>query len=93
MKIGELDQHCGECEIIEHCCKDGYSFCYDEKFENVEEEQFLDLAEKVDWSDFVDHPPCVGCRKDDCTDCDEHSENLEIRAKYSAEKISEMLKH
>ena len=92
MKIGKLEQHCGDCAIIEHCCEDGYAFCYDNRFANVDEDEFLKLVDKVDWSEFVDHPPCAGCEKDDCTGCDEHSDNLEVRAKYVAEKVADLLK-
>lgn len=92
MKIGKLDQHCGDCAIIEHCCEDEYCFCCDYRFKNVDEDHFLKLVDKVDWSDFVDHPPCVGCEKDDCANCDERSENLEVRARYIAEKVADLLK-
>lgn len=47
MKIGELDMHCGECKIIEHC-DEPYSdvcICDESRFENVEEDTFLKLVE------------------------------------------------
>ncbi|EPS56417.1 hypothetical protein [Clostridium botulinum] len=47
MKIGELGMHCGECTLIEHC-GEPYSdvcICTESRFENVEENTFLQLIE------------------------------------------------
>ena len=47
MKIGELDMHCGNCNIIEYCdepYKD-VCICCDRRFEDVEENKFIELAE------------------------------------------------
>lgn len=45
MKIGELNMHCGECQLIEHC-GEPYSdilICYEERFKEVNEDKFLEL--------------------------------------------------
>lgn len=47
MKIGQLDLHCGNCKIIDHC-GEPYSdicICSESRFENVEEDTFLKLIE------------------------------------------------
>lgn len=47
MRIGELDMHCGNCKIIDYC-DEPYSeicVCCDKRFEHVNEESFLKLAE------------------------------------------------
>jgi hypothetical protein len=47
MKIGELDMHCGNCKIIEHCGEpySDIAICHEKRFENVEEDKFLELIE------------------------------------------------
>lgn len=47
MRIGNLDMHCGNCSIIDYC-DDSYSdicICCEQRFEDVKEERFLELAE------------------------------------------------
>lgn len=47
MKIGQLDMHCGNCEIIDHC-GEPYSdicICVESRFKDVDEETFLKLIE------------------------------------------------
>lgn len=47
MKIGELYMRCGECSIIEYCGEpySDIAICCEERFKNVEEIKFLNLAE------------------------------------------------
>lgn len=47
MKIGNLDMHCGDCNIINYC-DEPYSnicICCDERFKEIEENRFIELAE------------------------------------------------
>ncbi|APU60216.1 hypothetical protein [Clostridium botulinum] len=47
MKIGELEMHCGNCKIIDHC-GETYSdicICTESRFKNVDETKFLKLIE------------------------------------------------
>ena len=46
MKIGKLDMHCGECNIIDYCGESfsDISICMEKRFENVEEKDFIKLA-------------------------------------------------
>lgn len=48
MKIGELDQHCGNCSIIDYCAKpfDDLCLCTDNRLAEVEEERYIELAEQ-----------------------------------------------
>jgi|GEM_PF-1738897 len=49
MKIGELDQHCGECSLIE-LCGEPYSdimLCANEVLANIEERDYIDTAEAI----------------------------------------------
>lgn len=47
MKINELNQHCGRCNIIDYCDEPyaNICICCDSRFKDVEEEKFLKLAE------------------------------------------------
>lgn len=49
MKIGELDQHCGNCKVIDYCDEPFSSLCLCTKVElkNVEESMYIFVAEKV----------------------------------------------
>jgi hypothetical protein len=47
LKIGELDKHCGNCKIIDHC-GEPYSdicICSESRFKDVDEYDFLTLIE------------------------------------------------
>lgn len=47
MKIGELDMHCGNCKIIDHCGEpwSDIAICCEHRFEDVSEDEFLQLIE------------------------------------------------
>ena len=92
MIIGNLNQHCGECNVMEYCGDSfDYCLCEDSRFEDMAEEKYKELAEKIDWSDFKEHPPCVGCNHD-CDECDEESEEKDMRVRFIADKVAELLK-
>jgi len=47
MKVGELNMHCGECRLIDHC-GEPYSeiiICMANRFKDVEEEKLYELLE------------------------------------------------
>ena len=48
MKIGELDQHCGECAVMGYCADpyENLCLCTDSRLENVDEERYIELAEQ-----------------------------------------------
>ena len=48
MKIGELDMHCGNCKIIDHCAESfsDICICSESRFEDVEEDLFIKLIKK-----------------------------------------------
>lgn len=47
MKIGELNMHCGNCKIIDHCDEpfSDICICTQPRFENIQEDTFLKLIE------------------------------------------------
>lgn len=53
MKIGELDQHCGNCSIIEFCGEpfDEVCLCCNSTLEDLTEEEYLSRVDKVINSD------------------------------------------
>jgi len=65
MKIGELDQRCDECSVIDYC---GYSFCYclctDDRFTNMEESKFKEIADNA--INIEEYESCKGCTRPDC---------------------------
>lgn len=48
MKIGELDQHCGNCKIIDYCAEpfDELCLCTDSRLNDVEEDKYIEIAEQ-----------------------------------------------
>jgi radical SAM protein with 4Fe4S-binding SPASM domain len=90
MKIGKLDQHCGDCKVIEYCGDPfDYCLCSDARFEEITEEEYKELTEKIDWSDFKEHPPCVGCSNKESCDglCEEESEQKDNLVRFIADKV------
>jgi hypothetical protein len=49
MKIGELDMHCGNCGVIDYCTEpyEAPGLCCIEGLEDVEEEEYIRLAESL----------------------------------------------
>ena len=91
MKIKDLDQHCGECGIIELCGDPfDYCLCSDPRFGDMEAKDYKELAEKIDWSDYPNHPPCILCDRD-CDECEENSVERDIRVRFIADKVAGML--
>ena len=92
LKIGGLEQHCGDCWVIELCGDPfDYCLCTDERFTDITEEKYEELSEKIDWQGFKKHPPCIGCNRD-CDECEEESEERDMRVRFIADKVAELLK-
>ena len=88
MKIGKLKQHCGNCGVIEFCGDPFYyCLCNDERFKDITEEKYKELAEKINWQGFKTHPPCVECNRN-CDGCDEETEERDIRVQFIADKVA-----
>ena len=65
MKIKELEQHCGDCSITEYCGNSyGYSVCCDERFGDMEEGEYMKIAETA--TDIKQLDACVNCDRPDC---------------------------
>ena len=49
MRIGELDQHCGNCKILQYCAEpfDELCVCTREALEDMEEEEYIRQAEEI----------------------------------------------
>lgn len=49
MKIGELEQHCGNCSVVEYCAEpfDSRCLCTREELKEVEESTYKFVAEKI----------------------------------------------
>lgn len=49
MKIGNLDQHCGNCSVVEYCAEpfDSLCLCTREDLADVEESMYKFVAEKI----------------------------------------------
>lgn len=49
MKIGELQDHCGNCKIIDYCTEpfETPHLCIYDELEDVEEETYLKIADSV----------------------------------------------
>ena len=50
MKIGELDQHCGECPLIDYCAEpfEELCLCTDSRLENVDTSTYKSIAKSID---------------------------------------------
>jgi hypothetical protein len=65
MKIKSLEQHCGDCGIIEYCGNAyGYSICCDERFGDVEESEYARIAETATGIKTLE--ACIDCVRPDC---------------------------
>lgn len=49
MKIGELNEHCGDCPLIDFCTEpyETPQLCVYEELENVDAEKYKEIAEKI----------------------------------------------
>lgn len=49
MKIGKLNQHCGNCSLIEYCTEpyETPCLCACEELDDVEEERYAELADSI----------------------------------------------
>lgn len=49
MRIGELDQHCGNCKILQYCAEpfDELCVCARAALEDMEEEEYIRTAEEI----------------------------------------------
>jgi hypothetical protein len=91
-RIGRLYQRCGYCCVSEFCGDAFYyCLCHDDRFKDMDETKYKELAEKIDWSDWETYPPCVNC-DENCDKCEEQSEKKDAEVRFIADKVSELLK-
>lgn len=89
MKIGELKQHCGACDIIEFC---GNAFCYcicnQSCFKNIDVEMYKKYAEEAKTTSF---PSCTDCQNDDCEMCEIDDEARSYYCRQVSEYVTVMI--
>lgn len=56
MRIGELQDHCGNCKLIDYCTEpyETPHLCAYENLENVEEETYREIAEGITEDEIAD---------------------------------------
>ena len=95
-KIGELNQHCGNCGVVEYCGNPyGYCLCTDSRFTDVEEEKYAEIAVNKPWEN--PFAACMGCERPDCgqysygdTDyADESCENEDESRDYYCNQVAD----
>lgn len=94
MKIKELDQHCGECGIIEYCGNGfGFCICTDGRFEEMDESDYKKIAESAVNIKSLD--VCDGCKRQECGthtspegSADEDCEHADEARDYYCEQIA-----
>ena len=67
MKIGDLGQHCGNCDVAEFCGNPfGYCLCTDSRFSDTDEADYWIHAEEA--RNIEPYEACIGCVTDDRCD-------------------------
>lgn len=96
MKIKDLDQHCGNCSIIEYCGNPfGFCICRHKRFSDMDENEYKSIAENV--TDIKRLDACEDCYEYDCgvhsysdTDfADEDCEYRDLARDYYCEQIAD----
>ncbi|KAK9679484.1 hypothetical protein QE152_g39965 [Popillia japonica] len=89
MKIGDLEMHCGNCNVVEFCGNPyGYCLCYDTRFADVEEDTYRRIAEGCK---STPHAACYGCEAADCECCDDDDDRLDNMCEQFADYVAEQL--
>lgn len=91
-KISELGQHCGECSVIDYCGNPfGYCLCHDERFSNMDEKEYAEIAQGCRLETYEG---CKGCStEDDCSTCDLDDERKDFECKLNAEQVSIIMRN
>lgn len=88
MKIKDLDQHCGECAVIDYCGNAyGYCICTDERFSEMPEEEYQKYADKGPINPYY---ACGKCEKDcEGENCDLFAEKRDYECKQIADFVEQ----
>ena len=96
MLIGKLEQHCGECGVIDYCGNAfGYCLCTDARFKFVDEAEYKNIAEKAPSYEDVGKQgfePCRNCSGENCDECDNNDENRDYVCNHIADFVWQQLK-
>lgn len=88
MKIKELNQRCGGCELIDYCGNAfGYCICTDSRFREVEDEQYKKFADNAEIKAFE---ACRNCNEL-CSDCDIEEEARDYKCRQIADFVEKAL--
>lgn len=90
MKIGSLNQHCGDCGVVEYCGNAyGFCLCYDERFSEMEEQQYIYFAKDAKTEIYN---LCKECSADsDCCNCDYDDEARDYYCVQIADYVAERI--
>ena len=89
MKIGELNQHCGDCPIIEFCGNPfGFCVCSIDSFKDVETERYKEIANNAET---VTYCECVGCDDDNCDGCPCDDESRDYFCEQIANEVKKVI--
>lgn len=84
MKIGELKQRCGECQLIDYCGNPwSYCICTQEQFKDVSEETYEKIAETAS---IERYETCKNC-PNDCENCVVEDEAVNYRCEQIADFV------
>ena len=75
VKISDLDQHCGECAVIDYCGGYEYFPCLDERFADMDIARYKEIADSAPAMEEYEH--CVGCMTLDCDNVANTGESCE----------------
>ena len=75
VKISDLDQHCGECAVIDYCGGYDYFPCCDERFADVDIARYKEIADNA--SATKEYEDCAGCAAQDCDNVADTGESCE----------------
>lgn len=99
MKIGDLDQHCGNCGVIDFCGNPfGYCLCRNKGFDDIEEDAYSEIAEKA--TGLKNLKVCEGCARPDCgiyrysneDFADEECEHMDEARDFLCEQIADYVR-
>lgn len=88
MRIGDLGQHCGNCNVTEYC-GNGFCFCLctDPRFEDMEESEYKWIAEGFKGN--LNAECCAGCEDyDHCDGCDNDDEARDFLCETIANHVA-----
>jgi len=92
MKMGKLKHNCHECGAIDYCGNSyGFCLCTDERFSNLDDEEFYRLAEEDPEIETEPYEECVGCERSYCGGCEYDDLSINYFCKQMANAVYERM--